>query len=550
VSSDWLTVRRADLEARHPVWPARTLATELDDVAAEHPDRPFVIDDEGAYTYRDIAAWSERIARGLVAAGIAPGEHVALLVPNRAELVALLFGIARAGAVSVPVNLLLRARELGYVLEQSRSVALVAVDRFRDLDHAAHLAEVTPRLRALRLRVGAAAELERDPDPALDAELAARAAAASADDVATIFYTSGTSGRAKGVVLTHDMQLRSAYGSAYTRGFEDGRRICFALPLQHVFAYVEGLLAALFVGGAVIMQAQFDPVRTLEAIERHRATEALFVPTMSLAVIDAVRGGDHDVSSLHSVMSAAAPAPARLWSELEELLGLEQLVTAYGMTETSAATTFTMPGDPMDDLVDTVGQPKLGGVAGDPELGGRVAAYKTVDPFDGSDLPAGAEGELAVRGPIVTAGYYDRPDETADVMTADGWLRSGDLGTIRPDGYVMLTGRSKDLYKCGAELVMPNEVEARLTEHPDVAQAYVIGVPDERMGEVGQAFVVAAEGRDPSPAELIEHCRAGLARFKVPVEVTVIEAAELPLTASGKVQKFRLVERVLSAGAS
>jgi fatty-acyl-CoA synthase len=291
-------------------------------------------------------------------------------------------------------------------------------------------------------------------------------------------------------------------------------------------------------------------VRTLEAIERHRATEALFVPTMSLAVIDAVRAGDHDVSSLHSVMSAAAPAPARLWSELEELLGLEQLVTAYGMTETSAATTFTMPGDPTDNLVDTVGQPKLGGVAGDPELGGRVAAYKTVDPFDGTDLPAGAEGELAVRGPIVTAGYYDRPDETADVMTADGWLRSGDLGTIRPDGYVILTGRSKELYKCGAELVMPNEVEARLTDHPDVAQAYVIGVPDERMGEVGQAFVVAAEGSDPSPDELIEHCRAGLARFKVPVEVTVIEAAELPLTASGKVQKFRLVERVLSAGAS
>jgi fatty-acyl-CoA synthase len=546
VSLDRLSARRADLERRHPAWVPRTLAAQLDHVAAEHPDRPLIIDDERTCSYRQIADWSARIARGLVAAGVAPGEHVAVLLPNRAELVALLFGIARAGAVAVPVNLLLRARELGYVLEQSESVALVAVDRFRDLDHAAHLAEIAPNLRALRLRARSAAELERGPDPGLDAELAARAAAASADDPATIFYTSGTSGRAKGVVLTHDMELRSAYGSAYTRGFEDGRRILFALPLHHVFAYVEGLLAALFAAGTVVVQAQFDPAATLAAIERHRATEALFVPTMSLAVIDAARAADYDVSSLHSVMSAAAPAPARLWTELRELLGLEQLVTGYGMTETSAATTFTMPGDSMERLVGTVGQPKLGGVAGDPALGGRLCAYKTVDPFDGSDLPAGAEGELAVRGPIVTRGYHRRPDETAAVLDADGWLRSGDLGRIDADGYLGLTGRAGELYKCGAELVMPTEVEAWLTEHPDVAQAYVVGVPDERMGEVGRAFVVAAEGRDPAPAELIEHCRAGLARFKVPVEITVIEAAELPLTASGKVQKFRLAERVLA----
>jgi fatty-acyl-CoA synthase len=547
---DWLDARRAALEARRPRWPARTLAGELDAVAAQHPDRPFVIVDERTLTYRELAEWSRALACGLVAAGVHPGEHVALLMPNRAEMVALFFAIARAGAVAVPVNALLRARELEDVLRQSDSVALVAVDRFRDLDHAAHLEEIGPRLPALRLRARDAAELERGPDPALDGELEARAKAASAEDPATIFYTSGTSGRPKGVVLTHDMELRSAYGSAYTRGFEDGRRILFALPLSHVFAYVEGLLAALFVGGAVVVQAQFDPQATLAAVERHRVTEALFVPTMSLAVMEAARAGAHDVSSLHSAMSAAAPAPARLWRELRERLGLEQLVTAYGMTETAAATTFTMPGDAMERLVGTVGQPKLGGVAGDPELGGRLVAYKTVDPFDGSDLPSGAEGELAARGPILTRGYYRRPEETAAVLDAAGWLRSGDLGRIRPDGYLALTGRSKELYKCGAELVMPNEVEARLCEHPDVGQAYVVGVPDERMGEVGCAFVVPAEGRVPSPDALIDHCRGELARFKVPAHVMVIEAAELPLTASGKVQKFRLAERALTASPS
>jgi fatty-acyl-CoA synthase len=260
---------------------------------------------------------------------------------------------------------------------------------------------------------------------------------------------------------------------------------------------------------------------------------------MSLAVVDAAAAGDHDTSSLHSVMSAAAPAPARLWRQLAERLGVEQLVTAYGMTETAAATTFTLPGDPMDKLVGTVGRPKLGGVAG------PLVEYRLQDPFTGD--PVDGEGELAARGAIVTRGYYRKPDETAAVLSPDGWLRSGDLGRFDADGYVQLTGRSKDLYKCGGELVMPVEVEARLTEHPEVAQAYVVAVPDERMGEVGCAFVVPAEGAAPSPAALIEHCRASLARFKVPARVVLVSAAELPLTASGKVQKFRLAERTRAA---
>jgi fatty-acyl-CoA synthase len=238
------------------------------------------------------------------------------------------------------------------------------------------------------------------------------------------------------------------------------------------------------------------------------------------------------------VLSAAAPAPARLWHELVELLGVEQLVTAYGMTETAAASTFTMPGDSMERLVETVGRTKLGGVAG------PLVEYKVIDPFTGEDA---AEGELVARGAIVSRGYYRKPEETAAVLDADGWLRSGDLGHIDEAGYVRLTGRSKELYKCGGELVMPNEVEAWLTQHPGVSQAYVVGVADERMGEIGYAYVVAAEGHQPSAEALIEHCRTGLARFKIPARVIFVEASELPLTASGKVQKFRLAERAVTA---
>ncbi len=548
---------RAALEARHPTWEERTLGRALDDVAAAHPDRPFVIAEDRACTYAELADWSRRVARGLVAAGVQPGDRVALVLPNSAALVAAIFGIARAGAVAVPLNPRLRDRELEHVLRQSGAVVLLTVSAFRDAAIAESLDAIAagwdagaPSLGALRRVVLCEAQparpgvttlaaFERDADPELDGELARRAGAAAPSDPATIFYTSGTTGLPKGVVLTHDMELRSAYGSAYTRAFEDGRRICFALPLHHVFAYVEGLLASMFVGGAVVVQAVFDPHATLKAIAEHRAHEALFVPTMTLAVVDAARDADYDLSSLHAVMSAAAVCPARLWRDVVDVLGVSELVTGYGMTETSAATTFTMPGDPIELLVETVGRPKPGGVAAN---GGTLARYRTVDPDTGEPLPEGAEGELVVEGPIVTRGYHDAPDATAGAFDPSGWLRSGDLGRVRPDGYLELTGRSKDLYKCGGEQVMPAEVEGVITELDGVEQAHVVGIPDERMGEVGCAFVVA-EAHAQDAEAIIEHCRRRLARFKVPAHVLFIRADELPLTASGKVQKFVLAER-------
>jgi fatty-acyl-CoA synthase len=487
------------------------------------------------------------------------------MLPNSAAFVAAIFAISRAGAIAVPLHPRLHERELAFALRDSAAAVLLTVERFRDaptgetLDalapgwHRGGGGPSIPTLRGVVLCEGVAAvtrpgatrleQFERDADPDLDAELDARAAAVAPDAIATIFYTSGTTGRPKGVELTHDQELRSAYGSAYTRAFEDGRRILFALPLHHVFAYVEGLLAATFVGGAVVCQPAFDPVQTLAEIERHRVAEALFVPTMSLAVVEAAAATDRDLSSLHAVMSAAAVCPARLWRQLVERLGVTELVTGYGMTETSAATTFTLPGDPIELMVETVGRPKLGGVAGDPALGGVLAAYATVDPETGAPLPEGEPGELVVAGPIVMRGYRDDADENARSFDPDGRLRSGDLGRVRPDGYVELTGRCKDLYRCGAESVMPAEVEAVLTERGEVEQAHVVAVPDERMGEVGCAFVVAAPGTQPDADELVAYCRAQLSRHKVPAHVILVEAAELPLTPSGKVQKFVLAER-------
>jgi len=303
------------------------------------------------------------------------------------------------------------------------------------------------------------AALGAEPDPGLDAMLSVRAAVATPQDVATIFYTSGTTGTPKGVLSTHEMELRSAYGSAFARAFEDGRRIMFALPLSHVFAYIEGLLASMFVAGSVVVQPVFDPEASLAAIGRHQVCEALFVPAMSLAVVDAARRTRRDVSSLHSVMSAGSPAPASLWNDLQEVLGAEQLVTAYGMSETSAAATFTRVGGPVEDLERTVGWPKPGGIAGDPDLGGALAEYKAVDQITGADLPRGSAGELVARGPIVCHGYFGQPGATVAAILPGGWLRSGDLGFVREDGALVLTGRDKEVYKCCGELVRPAEVE-------------------------------------------------------------------------------------------
>jgi len=372
--------RRRALEAAQPAWTPITLAPALDRAAARHPDRPLILTDERTYSYAAVQDSSRRLAVGLIAAGLEPGDHVALVLANHPELVILKFALARAGAVAVPINFLLRASELGYVLRQSDARMLVTMTGFRDLDHLAMLdqlapgwersggGETLPRLREVvvfpadgrhRPPARELAAIEQQADEGAWSELRRREQVVDPGANADVIYTSGTSGAPKGVMLSHDALLRSAYGSAWTRAFQDGRRILFALPLYHVFAYVEGLLAALFTGGAIIPQTAFDPVRTLEAIERHRADEALFVPTMTIAVLEAARSRGHDVSSLQAVMSAAAPAPVRLWRAVREQLNVTEVVTAYGMTETSAATTYTAPDGSLELVASTVGAPNI-----------------------------------------------------------------------------------------------------------------------------------------------------------------------------------------------
>ncbi|PWU61078.1 acyl--CoA ligase [Micromonospora globispora] len=560
--------RRAAVARRHPTWVRRTVSGHFAALAAGYPDRPLVMTDDRTWTYAEMVRWARDLAKGLMALGLARGDHVAVVMANHPELVALRLGIAFAGGVSVPINTMLKRDELGYLLRQSDSVLLVTMDGFRDGDYLTMLdelgpgweadpARLSPALRQVVVfdgagRVGDRAvtrfsELVELGRSVSDADLDQRHGEVSPDDLVDIVYTSGTTGLPKGVMLTHDNVLRCSFTACLARAMEDGRRLVFALPMYHNYAHIEGFMAMSWVAGAVVPQLQFDPLATLQAIEKFQVNEPLFVPTMTLAVLEHPRFAEFDLGSLTAVMSAAAPAPVTLWEEICRAFGVTEVTTAYGQTELASSAAYKRPEDPLVLLTETVGRLKPRSVAGSPELDGRVAEYRTIDPVTLEFLPDGQEGEFVARGPERMRGYYNKPEETEAVFLPGGWMRTGDLGYIRADGNLALTGRSKELYKCGGELVAPKEIEELLTARSDVSQAYVVGIPDVRMGEVGCAYVVPAPGATWTPEELIEFCRERLARFKVPRHVVAIRVDELPTTATGKIQKFVLAERAKTA---
>ncbi len=534
--------RRSLIEARYPVWEVLTIFGRLDRAVEAWPDRPLIITNAREWSYAEVQAWSRQIASGLIAHGLQVGEHVALDMANYPEFTAIKFAIARAGAVCIPVNFMLRGQELRYVLDQSDSVMLVTMEEFRGHDYLADLARIRPELPQLRhvFTLPGIAALIASATPESDTELARREAAADGSALSDILYTSGTTGRSKGVMLTHDMVLRAAFSSVIAGAFEDGRRMLFAMPMYHVFGYAECLIAVLFAGGAIIPHLVFDAAEMLDAAERHRASELVAVPITTARLIEVARTRGFDPTHLRVMFNSGGANPHGIWEAIRAVLRPREMRMGYGMTETSASATSSVPEDDDTRLLTTHGRFKPPSVAGDPALGGRVAIYKTIDPETLADLPPDAEGELVVKGPVVTRGYYKKPEETAAAFTPDGWLRTGDLGRVSADEYVTLTGRIKETYRCNGEMVMPREIEMLFNDHPQIEQALVVGVPDARAGETGCLCVVLREGERPDPQALLATCAANLARFKLPRHVLFLEAGDIPLTVTGRPQKFKL----------
>lgn len=562
-----ISERRRLLEEKYPVWERKTLGDRLDDFAREYGEREYVFTLQKRYTYKEFQSLVNTMAKGMLRLGIKNREHVAIILPNNIQFLISNFALPKIGAVNVLLNYRYRQDELAYVLRQSDSVCLIAIDKFLGLNFMEMLqqlcpeffttgrTDVFPRLRQIIVvsPEGKKYPSTLDFDEVMasgqtvpDEELQAiQSQVRYPDEVVDILYTSGTTGQPKGVMLTHDMLWRNAYSSCLSRGFEDGRRLLCPLPMYHIFAYGEGVLAVMFVGGCLVPLEVFTPDGVLELMEKARTNDLLCVPTMLMEIVNSPNLKKYDTSAMRACANAAAPTPVWLWEKARQELGLVELATGYGGTEFAGAPVHTEPGDPLEKLFTSIGRIDPPNCTGLPEYGGCNVECKVVDPITGADLPPGAEGELAWRGPVMTKGFYNKPMETAAAIDKDGWVRTGDLGIIGPDGYFQLTGRSKELYRIGGENVAPKEIEETIGRHPKVSQVYVVGVPDEKMGEVGMAYIELKTGEECTAEEIINYCRERLARFKVPRYVKFISATELPLTSTGKVQKFRLVERAV-----
>ena len=549
--------RRDAIARRHPRWDEMTLEAYLDRAAMDFGDRPLLLTDEVTLSYAQVVEQSHRIAASFAALGIQAGDRVGVVMANYPVTVPLLFAIWRIGAVAVPMNTLYRPDELEYAIREADCALLVVMERFGSRNYAIELDASIPGWRdgrcatlptlchGLLFDVG-------NPQAfwdALPAGTGAPLVTADAQEAAVIMFTSGTTGSPKGVVQTHDNLLRAAYAGAYHQAFEEGRRAVFSLPLYHAFGLVVGLLSGLISGGSIVPLLKFEPDTILRAIARHKATFLMGVPTMTIALMEQAKLASYDLSSLTAIHSAAAPTPSWVWRDIQETLGCDEIFTSYGQTETTATIVCTNPGDSIEIVSSTQGTIVEAGVAGIAHADGRIAEFKTVDPETLDDLPWGVAGELCTRGPMNSAGYFRRPEETAKIMLPGGWLRTGDLGQFLPDGNLFLTGRSKELYKSRGELVSPKELEQILTTHPAISQAFLIGMPDDRWGECGCAWIVLSDAHMIEAEAVVAFLAERVARYKLPRDVWFIDAEALPKTGTGKVQKNHLktmAERLLA----
>jgi fatty-acyl-CoA synthase len=497
--------------------------------------REAVVDVAGGrrLTYAEFDAEVERVARGLLALGIDKGERVGIWAPNCVEWMLVQYATARIGAILVNINPAYRTHEVGYVLRQAGIRTLVSAPSFKASDYRAMIEEVRPDLPALRdvVYIGEPTWEELlAGGSSVDAEsVRARSASLDVDDPINIQYTSGTTGFPKGATLSHHNILNNGYFVGEICAYTEEDRICVPVPFYHCFGMVMGNLASTSHGACVVIPAPgFDPAATLRAVQDERCTSLYGVPTMFIAELALPTFGEYDLTSLRTGIMAGSPCPVEVMKRVISDMHMDEVTICYGMTETSPVSTQTRAEDSLDRRVSTVGQVH-------PHL-----EVKVVDPT--TDLPVrlGEPGELCTRGYSVMIGYWDEPEKTAEVLK-HGWMHTGDLATMDDEGYVNIVGRIKDMVIRGGENVYPREVEEFLYTHPDIVDAQVIGVPDEKYGEELMAWVRLRAGAEPMTVESLRaFCAGKLAHYKVPRYLHVVE--EFPMTVTGKVRKVEMRE--------
>jgi acyl-CoA synthetase (AMP-forming)/AMP-acid ligase II len=514
---------------------AQTIPQLVRAAAERFADRNAIEDGAVQLTFAELAAACLRAARAFCAAGIEPGDRIAIWAPNVHEWIIAAIGLQSAGGVLVPLNTRLKGNEAAYILRKSGARLVFTMTEFLGTGYVDMLrGQDLPSLeRIVVLRDTAPGTIAWDEflaraDSVPAEEASRRADAVKADDLSDILFTSGTTGKPKGVMTAHGQNLCAFETWTEVVGLREGDRYLVVNPFFHSFGYKAGWLSSIMRGATILPHAVFDVPSVLERVASDRVSVLPGPPTLYQSILAHPERGKHDLSSLRLAVTGAAAIPVELIHRMRRDLTFETIITGYGLTESCGIVSMCRYDDSPETIATTSGR-AIPGV--------EVLCVGK----DGNEVPRGEPGEVVVRGYNVMRGYFDDDDATAETIDADGWLHTGDIAVMDERGYLRITDRIKDMFIMGGFNCYPAEIENLMYAHDDIAQVAVIGVPDERMGEVGMAFVVPVAGAAPTPEAIIAWCRQNMANYKVPRFVEVVDA--LPTNASGKVTKFVLRKR-------
>ena len=518
--------------------------------AERYSTRPAIVDASVGVTlsYDDLGGAVHEAARAFLAHGLELGERVAIWAPNLWEWVVAALGVHAAGGALVPINTRFKGREAAYVLQKSRARVLVTIGEFLDVDYVGMLRDAVdvdvdlPDLREIVVLRGDAPagtvgwdDFVYRGDVISSEEAEDRADRVEPSMVSDIMFTSGTTGNPKGVMGTHAQALRAYRDWASVVGLREDDRYLIVNPYFHAFGYKAGILACLMTGATNLPHLVFDPVAVLERVPRDHISMLPGPPTLYQSILNLPDLKSYDISTLRLSVTGAAAIPVELILRMREELTFETIITGYGLTEACGIATMCRYDDDPETIANTSGRAI-------PGIEVQVVGE------DGTERPRGEPGEVVVRGYNVMLGYLDDPEQTAEAIDADGWLHTGDVGVMDERGYLRITDRTKDMFVVGGFNAYPAEIENLMLRNEKIAQVAVVGVPDDRMGEVGMAFVVLRPGEQATPDELVAWCRDEMANYKAPRHVELVDA--LPLNATGKVLKYQLREEAAKLVAS
>jgi fatty-acyl-CoA synthase len=519
----------------------------------KYPDNEFMVypDRDLRFTYREFNDRVDMMAKGLLSIGIEKGDHVGIWANNVPDWLTFMFATAKIGAVLVTINTAYKSHELDYVMKQSDMKVLAIIDGFRDVDYVKTVYDLVPELKTharghlhceefphLRSVIYIGPEKHRGMFNTNEIMLLGKHThndllddvkkSLSNEDVINMQYTSGTTGFPKGVMLTHRNVLNNGYYIGERQNFTHIDRLCLPVPLFHCFGIVLGVLAILTHGGTLVMVELFEPLLVLAAIQKEKCTAAYGVPTMFIAELSHPMFEMFDLSSLRTGIMAGSPCPIEAMKKVMGDMNMNEITIAYGLTEASPVFTQTSVDDPIEKRVNTVGTSM------------PFSEVKIIDPETGETLGPNQKGEICCRGYNIMKGYYNMPEMTQQAIDEEGWLHSGDLAEMDEDGYYSIVGRIKDMIIRGGENIYPREIEEFLYTMEGVKDVQVVGIPDEKYGELVGAFIIREENADIKEEDVRDYSIERIARYKVPKHVFFVD--EFPLTVSGKVMKFKLRE--------